>query len=175
MGAEARLQVAHRGGDQGHGLSRAVLFLLQHAGGRAAAQGNSVFHCVQTSQSGGEQSGSLDANDFLRSLQDAGYGEKSFFAPEEENEEDFQMKIDDEVVITDLPHDGRKTSGFHLFNYFLQSFSMDSLPAFCSHTPGAHCSLEHDKSLHLCHEGEMPVGGHGCGRPDGLWRRFLLR
>lgn len=28
---------------------------------------------------------------------DAGYGEKSFFAPEEENEEDFQMKIDDEV------------------------------------------------------------------------------
>ncbi|NXD70265.1 TAF1 factor, partial [Eolophus roseicapillus] len=31
------------------------------------------------------------------SLQDAGYGEKSFFAPEEENEEDFQMKIDDEV------------------------------------------------------------------------------
>lgn len=29
--------------------------------------------------------------------QDAGYGEKSFFAPEEENEEDFQMKIDDEV------------------------------------------------------------------------------
>lgn len=31
------------------------------------------------------------------STQDAGYGEKSFFAPEEENEEDFQMKIDDEV------------------------------------------------------------------------------
>uniref|UniRef100_A0A3Q3WTE1 Transcription initiation factor TFIID subunit n=1 Tax=Mola mola TaxID=94237 RepID=A0A3Q3WTE1_MOLML len=30
-------------------------------------------------------------------LKDAGYGEKSFFAPEEENEEDFQMKIDDEV------------------------------------------------------------------------------
>ncbi|XP_044767537.1 transcription initiation factor TFIID subunit 1 [Neomonachus schauinslandi] len=29
-------------------------------------------------------------------LKDAGYGEKSFFAPEEENEEDFQMKIDDE-------------------------------------------------------------------------------
>lgn len=29
--------------------------------------------------------------------QDAGYGEKSFFAPEEENEEEFQMKIDDEV------------------------------------------------------------------------------
>lgn len=32
-------------------------------------------------------------------LQDAGYGEKSFFAPEEENEEDFQMKIDDEVLV----------------------------------------------------------------------------
>lgn len=32
--------------------------------------------------------------------QDAGYGEKSFFAPEEENEEDFQMKIDDEVQQT---------------------------------------------------------------------------
>uniref|UniRef100_A0A8C6A6U6 Transcription initiation factor TFIID subunit 1 n=1 Tax=Marmota marmota marmota TaxID=9994 RepID=A0A8C6A6U6_MARMA len=31
-------------------------------------------------------------------LKDAGYGEKSFFAPEEENEEDFQMKIDDEVL-----------------------------------------------------------------------------
>nr|XP_021535439.1 transcription initiation factor TFIID subunit 1 [Neomonachus schauinslandi] len=30
-------------------------------------------------------------------LKDAGYGEKSFFAPEEENEEDFQMKIDDEL------------------------------------------------------------------------------
>ncbi|KAI4897502.1 hypothetical protein NFI96_032212, partial [Prochilodus magdalenae] len=30
-------------------------------------------------------------------LKDAGYGEKSLFAPEEENEEDFQMKIDDEV------------------------------------------------------------------------------
>ncbi|XP_053329695.1 transcription initiation factor TFIID subunit 1 [Spea bombifrons] len=30
-------------------------------------------------------------------LKDAGYGEKSFFAPDEENEEDFQMKIDDEV------------------------------------------------------------------------------
>ena len=32
-------------------------------------------------------------------FQDAGYGEKSFFAPEEENEEDFQMKIDDEERI----------------------------------------------------------------------------
>ncbi|XP_050998691.1 LOW QUALITY PROTEIN: transcription initiation factor TFIID subunit 1-like [Acomys russatus] len=30
-------------------------------------------------------------------LKDAGYGEKSFFAPEEENEEEFQIKIDDEV------------------------------------------------------------------------------
>ncbi|ELK33573.1 Transcription initiation factor TFIID subunit 1 [Myotis davidii] len=30
-------------------------------------------------------------------LKDAGYGEKSFFAPEKENEEDFQMKTDDEV------------------------------------------------------------------------------
>ncbi|XP_073084390.1 transcription initiation factor TFIID subunit 1-like isoform X4 [Manis javanica] len=30
-------------------------------------------------------------------LKDAGYGEKSFIAPEEENEQDFQMKIDDEV------------------------------------------------------------------------------
>lgn len=33
----------------------------------------------------------------IQYLQDAGYGEKSFFAPEEENEEEFQMKIDDEV------------------------------------------------------------------------------
>lgn len=31
--------------------------------------------------------------------QDAGYGEKSFFAPDEENEEEFQMKIDDEVRV----------------------------------------------------------------------------
>ncbi|KAI7812775.1 transcription initiation factor TFIID subunit 1 isoform X1 [Triplophysa rosa] len=30
-------------------------------------------------------------------LKDAGYGEKSFFAPDEENEEEFQLKIDDEV------------------------------------------------------------------------------
>ncbi|XP_051965254.1 transcription initiation factor TFIID subunit 1 isoform X3 [Xyrauchen texanus] len=30
-------------------------------------------------------------------LKDAGYGDKSFFAPDEENEEEFQMKIDDEV------------------------------------------------------------------------------
>ncbi|KAK2496938.1 hypothetical protein MC885_002187 [Smutsia gigantea] len=30
-------------------------------------------------------------------MMDAGYGEKSFFAPEEENEEDFQMKTDDEA------------------------------------------------------------------------------
>lgn len=30
-------------------------------------------------------------------LQDAGYGEKSLFAPEEDNEEETQMKIDDEV------------------------------------------------------------------------------
>ena len=30
-------------------------------------------------------------------LQDAGYGEKSLFAPEEENDEDGQPKMDDEV------------------------------------------------------------------------------
>ena len=30
-------------------------------------------------------------------FQDAGYGEKSLFAPEEENEEDTQIKIEDEV------------------------------------------------------------------------------
>ena len=30
-------------------------------------------------------------------FQDAGYGEKSLFSPEEENEEDAQTKIDDEV------------------------------------------------------------------------------
>ena len=36
---------------------------------------------------------------FILSLfsQDAGYGEKSLFAPEEDNEEETQMKIDDEV------------------------------------------------------------------------------
>jgi hypothetical protein len=31
--------------------------------------------------------------------QDAGYGEKSLFAPEEDNEEETQMKIDDEVCL----------------------------------------------------------------------------
>ena len=31
-------------------------------------------------------------------FQDAGYGEKSLFAPEEDNEEDTQTKIDDEVL-----------------------------------------------------------------------------
>uniref|UniRef100_A0A8C1UCA0 Transcription initiation factor TFIID subunit n=1 Tax=Cyprinus carpio TaxID=7962 RepID=A0A8C1UCA0_CYPCA len=42
----------------------------------------------------------MDSNCMLvaeQRLKDAGYGEKSFFAPEEENEEEFQMKIDDEV------------------------------------------------------------------------------
>ena len=33
-------------------------------------------------------------------FQDAGYGEKSLFAPEEDNEEDTQTKIDDEVLQT---------------------------------------------------------------------------
>lgn len=40
---------------------------------------------------------SIDLRMMFVFFQDAGYGEKSFFAPEEENEEDFQMKIDDEV------------------------------------------------------------------------------
>jgi transcription initiation factor TFIID subunit 1 len=31
-------------------------------------------------------------------FQDAGYGEKSLFAPEEDNEEDTQNKIEDEVI-----------------------------------------------------------------------------
>lgn len=30
-------------------------------------------------------------------FQDAGYGEKSLFAPEDDNEEDTQLKLDDEV------------------------------------------------------------------------------
>lgn len=30
-------------------------------------------------------------------LQDAGYGEKSLFAPEDDNDEETQLKIDDEV------------------------------------------------------------------------------
>lgn len=30
-------------------------------------------------------------------MQDAGYGEKSLFAPEDDNEEDTQSKIEDEV------------------------------------------------------------------------------
>lgn len=32
-------------------------------------------------------------------FQDAGYGEKSLFAPEEDNEEETQMKIEDEVYL----------------------------------------------------------------------------
>ena len=36
---------------------------------------------------------------FILFMQDAGYGEKSFFAPDDDNEEDLQ-KIDDEVKTT---------------------------------------------------------------------------
>lgn len=36
--------------------------------------------------------------------QDAGYGEKSFFAPEEDNEEETQMKIEDEVLTLTCLH-----------------------------------------------------------------------
>ena len=44
VGAEARLQAPHGGGDPGHGVPGAVLLLLQHAGGRAEAQGESTTH-----------------------------------------------------------------------------------------------------------------------------------
>lgn len=40
MGAEARLQITHRRGNPGRGVSRAVLCLLQHVSGRAEAEGN---------------------------------------------------------------------------------------------------------------------------------------
>lgn len=99
VGAEAWFQTANRRRDQGHGFSGAVLRLLQHAGSRAKAEGNSYY---------------LHVSSFVfilclfhqvfSPLKDAGYGEKSFFAPEEENEEDFQMKIDDEVSTETLPH-----------------------------------------------------------------------
>lgn len=41
VGFKAGFQVANRGGDQSHGVPRAVLCLLQHDCGRAAAQGKS--------------------------------------------------------------------------------------------------------------------------------------
>lgn len=41
VGFKARFQVANRGGDQSHGVPRAVLCLLQHDRSRAAAQGKS--------------------------------------------------------------------------------------------------------------------------------------
>lgn len=72
------------------------------------------------------------------------------------------MKIDDEVRIHS---EGR---AFH--REFFQTHS-----GSVSLIPGANSSVEHHESLHFRHEGEMSPGGHGRGRPDGLWRRFLLR
>lgn len=43
-----------------------------------------------------------------------------------------------------------------------------------SYILGADSSMEHDKSLHFCHEGEVPVGGHRCGWSYRLRRGFLL-
>lgn len=43
------------------------------------------------------------------------------------------------------------------------------------HSLGADSSLEHNESLHFCHEGEMPVGGYRRGGSDRLRRGFLLR
>ena len=41
---------------------------------------------------------------FCKFVQDAGYGEKSLFAPEDDNEEETQMKIDDEVKFKFITH-----------------------------------------------------------------------
>lgn len=48
-------------------------------------------------------------------------------------------------------------------------------PIFLWCTLGPHSPLEHDASLHRCHEGEVSAGGHGGGRPHRLWRGILLR
>lgn len=34
--------------------------------------------------------------------------------------------------------------------------------------------MEHNKSLHFCHEGEVPIGGHRCGWSYRLRRGFLI-
>ena len=40
MGVEAGLQTAHRRRSEGHGINRAVLWVLQYAGCRTKAEGN---------------------------------------------------------------------------------------------------------------------------------------
>lgn len=65
------------------------------------------------------------------------------------------MKIDDEVLIRILPRPdlrqkNNSSEGSHYAN-----------PV--SYILGADSSVEHNKGLHFCHEGEVPVGGHRCG------------
>lgn len=167
VGAEAWLQITHRRGDQSHGVSRAVLCLLQHAGGRAETQGNRHGRLYVTWL---KRDLCPRPHDVSFLLQDAGYGEKSFFAPEEENEEDFQMKIDDEVLIQVLPKYEAECSRHEIRR---NKWLYTTLVLF--HVLGADSSVEHNKSLHLCHEGEMSAGGYGSGWSHRLWRRLLLR
>lgn len=70
------------------------------------------------------------------------------------------MKIDDEVFIRVLPHNKAKCPRLKMTT---KSFSDLHHTDFVSHILGADSSLEHNKSFHFCHEGEMPVGGHRCG------------
>lgn len=103
--------------------------------------------------------------------QDAGYGEKSFFAPEEENEEDFQMKIDDEVQLG--PREGRMFSARLLEELFFPLECKVSLPYwFCL---GADSSLEHHTGFYCSNEREMSPGSYWGSRPNRMWRRLLLR
>lgn len=68
------------------------------------------------------------------------------------------MKIDDEVSIRVLPHNEAKCCRPEITK---KTSVLNHDPV--SHILGADSSLEHNKSLHFCHEGEMPVGGHRCG------------
>lgn len=77
------------------------------------------------------------------------------------------MKIDDEVFVIVLPHHKENLSRL----WMIKELHTDILLL----TLGADSSLEHNQSLYFSHEGEMPVGGYRCCRPDRLRRRFLLR
>lgn len=85
--------------------------------------------------------------------QDAGYGEKSFFAPEEENEEEFQMKIDDEV------RGLMSTFEYCFYAGWCLSFSwFDYINVVI--WLGTYCAMEHNSGVHRSHEGEVSPGGH---------------
>lgn len=69
------------------------------------------------------------------------------------------MKIDDEVLMKCFLIIKLRAPVFLLPKSILDLHHADPV----SHILGADSSLEHNKSLHFCHEGEMFVGGYRCG------------